>query len=288
VLKVKNGRSYQLLPSSDPVPRLSATPTLPAELEKDKARIIAWKPGMRPVLEAKDTTSNHIATQSSIKDQGPRGTCVAFSNMAGMEAWMKRKHNRSLDLSENHAFELFMKAGNGVCTPDGGVGLQSMLTLQTHGVCAESLFPYTSSCPGAIPAPCSNASERLRITQLFPLSFPNDPMAQFFRADNTALLEAMIANGWDIEYSIKVAGSDWSDSTAENGVIDVQTYANGDPVASVGNHGILIVGYNHAQQYFIFKNSWGADWGHAGYGHVSYDYIETYGRYGYAILGVGQ
>lgn len=288
VLKTQAGRSYQLLPSSaDPPPRLARPATLPSELEPERAKIEAWRPGVRPALEFSDTATSHLATQTPIKDQGPRGTCVAFSNMAGMEAWMKRNKNRTLDLSENHAHELFVDVGNGVCTPDGGVGLQSMLTLKTHGVCAESLFPYTSSCPSSVPSGCANAAERLRITKLLGLSFPDDPMAGILSARNVALLEAIIAHGWDIEYSIKVAGSDWNDSTAQTGVIDVQVDGGGNPVGSVGNHGILLVGYNHAGGYFVFKNSWGADWGHGGYGHVSFDYLETYGRYGYAILGVG-
>ena len=288
VLKVKSGRSYQLLPNNDPLPaRLATTPVAPAEIEKLRPTFARWRPGVRPSFEFSDTPTNHIPTQTPIKDQGPRGTCVAFSNMAGMEAFVKRHQNRTIDLSENHAFELFMQVGNGVCDPDKGVGLKSMLTLQTHGVCAESLFPYTNACPGSVPSACANSNDRLRITGLFPLSFPDDPLANVFSADNTAVLEAIIHAGLDIEYSIKVAGSDWSDGTAESGVIDVQVDGKGNPVGPYANHGILLVGYNHAAGYFVFKNSWGADWGHSGYGHVSYDYIETYARYGYAITNVG-
>ena len=31
-----------------------------------------------------------------------------------------------------------------------------------------------------------------------------------------------------------------------------------------GYHGILLVGYNDAEKYFIVKNSWGTGWGEAG------------------------
>ena len=288
VLKLKNGRSYKLVSNAEPIEPVAVTPAVVPEIAKRKAAIEAWRPGIRPDLGgARVAIRSHVSTQTPVKDQGPRGSCVAFSNLAGMEAWLKRNQNVTKDLSENHAHELFMAVGGGTCDPDKGVGLKSMLTLRSNGVCAESLFPYTSTCPTSVPAECSGATDRVRITSLYPMSFPDMPNTPQFNALNTATLEALIDSDLDIEYSIKIAGSDWSDGTASTGVIDVQTYSNGDPVGAIGSHGILLVGYNRPGSYFIFKNSWGTDWGHAGYGHVSYDYIETYGRYGYAIAAVG-
>ena len=232
--------------------------------------------------------ANHTSTQTPVKDQGPRGSCVAFSNLAGIEAWVKRNQNVTRDLSENHAHELFLAVGGGTCDPDKGVGLKSMLALRTSGVCAEPLFPYTPTCPASTPQACTSSTERLRIASLYPLSFPGLPNQPQFDVRNTSMLEALLDGGFDIEFSIQIAGSDWSDGTAETGTIDAQSNGNGDPAGSVGNHGILVVGYNRAGDYFLFKNSWGTDWGQSGYGRLSYDYVETYARYGYAILGVGQ
>lgn len=43
----------------------------------------------------------------------------------------------------------------------------------------------------------------------------------------------------------------------------------GDEVSNYGGHVVTLVGYN--DKGFIFKNSWGTDWGDHGYGYISYD-----------------
>lgn len=290
VLRVASGRSYALLTEADTPPAAGGAVALPriATLERRKAEIQAFRPGVRVVGQAAAgiAAASHLATQTPIRDQGPRGTCVAHSNTAGLEAWLRRNQNVTRDLSENHAHELFLTVGGGVCDPSKGVGLKSMLAIRTKPVCSESAFPYTSACPGAIPQACAEAADRVRLTSLHPLSW-HDYTGPQFDVKNTTTLEALLEADLDIVYSTGVAGTDWSDATARDGVIDVQTDGAGNVVGPYGNHNVLIVGYNRPGQYFVVKNSWGADWGHAGYGYLSYDYVETYGRYGYTVNGVG-
>lgn len=83
-----------------------------------------------------------------------------------------------------------------------------------------------------------------------------------------------------------MAGTDWSDGTAKSGVVDVQRNGNGTPAGSFGGHAMTLVGYNSTSNYFIFKNSWGTAGGHDGYYHLSYEYLQTYAKYGYVIVGV--
>ena len=56
--------------------------------------------------------------------------------------------------------------------------------------------------------------------------------------------------------------------------------------ATSGAHSMLIVGYNRSPAYFIIKNSWGTDFGHAGYAYVTYEYMQTYAKYGYVVKSV--
>jgi cathepsin L len=49
----------------------------------------------------------------------------------------------------------------------------------------------------------------------------------------------------------------------------IQDFAN-DPNQSV-NHAILLVGWDNTKNAWIFKNSWGTDWGSSGFGFVGYN-----------------
>lgn len=176
-----------------------------------------------------------------------------------------------------------MNDANATCTVSGGFNTWKTGPILTeHGVCTEALMPYTpSSCPTAIPASCSNLA-RARFTRTTHFFTPKYGGIGALRADNTNLLEAYLKAGYDIVYGLNVAGSDWAGG---DGIIDVQVDSNGNPAGSVGGHAMLIVGYNRTTNYFIVKNSWGTDWGHDGYARISYEYIQTYGKYGYAVLG---
>ena len=57
------------------------------------------------------------------------------------------------------------------------------------------------------------------------------------------------------------------------------------PAAYQGGHAILIVGYDDANQCFIVKNSWGDDWGEAGYFKIAYSQLSNVVKFGqYTIL----
>jgi C1A family cysteine protease len=52
-----------------------------------------------------------------------------------------------------------------------------------------------------------------------------------------------------------------------------------------GGHVVLIVGYDDANEYFIVKNSWGDEWGDAGYFKIAYSQLTSVVKFGqYTIL----
>ncbi len=232
------------------------------------------------------SATSHVARQTNIKNQGGRSTCVAQAAMAGIESWYKWKHATTKNLSEQHSFEIFMtKEGKKSCW---NVGLQTWKAasyLTTSRVCAS--WPYSHSVPSCnveVPTSCENsATHGHTSTQvLFSTEYGGTGGNV---AENTNYLEGIVAGGNDIVFGIYVAGGDWGDGTLDTGTIDVELWANGTPAPAFGGHAMLMVGYNRPGNYFEFKNSWGADSGHTGYVRLSYEYIQTYAKYGYYIKG---
>ena len=228
--------------------------------------------------------------QTPIKDQGARGTCVAFASMAGLEQYYKKAYGISADLSENHAYNIFMSKIGSSCMADPGIRTVDAPNYinGSNLVCEESASGYvssTSSSCSTIPAGCTSTRKH-GITNAAKLFSPEFGGTGDELATNTSYLEALVNLGLPVVMGVYVAGSDWSDGSAESGIVDVQKNANGTPAGAYGGHAMLLVGYNATQDYVIFKNSWGTDRGHDGYFHLSYEYLQTYAKYGYVIVGV--
>jgi hypothetical protein len=235
---------------------------------------------------------DHMACQTPIREQGDRGTCTAFASMAGYEAFASCTNHTTLDLSEQHAYHIFMQQVGSTCKADAGIQTwQGAGFLTSNHVCNESAMPYTTTIGSLptndathVPSGCSGSAPYGFVTTqtIFGTAFGGDVTVN---ANNTNYLESILSSGYDIVYGLYCAGSDWGDGTAETGVIDVQM-SGGSPAPAFAGHAMLLVGYNRPSQYFIFKNSWGTGQGHAGYLHISYNYLQTYGKYGYYITAI--
>jgi hypothetical protein len=241
-----------------------------------------------PKLTITKPTNDHRSNQTPVRSQGSRQTCVAHAAIAGIEA-AYRKRGQTVDLSENHAYNVFMARMSSTCVLDQPVSTWKSAEWLTAGrICTEAASPYV---PNELEGKCQQVTLACSenrdhgFTMTFPLYGHGDGEG-IGSINNTNLLESFIDAGFDIVGGFDIAGTDWSDGTAASGVIDVQVIPGIGPVGSSGRHAMLIVGYNRDAQYFVVKNSWGAGWGHAGYGYLSYDYVQTYGRHGYVVMGV--
>lgn len=196
---------------------------------------------------------------SPITNQGRCGSCVAFAAAAVFEGQLNITYgnpNLNLDLSEQYLF-----ANIGGCDT-GSWPSQANSFLKSTGTPDEACQPYVSGRLGEDQAAsfvCGNYAERVyKITKAQSLAG---------------------------ESSIKTALQNGPVLTTMTVYEDLAFYAGGiyEHVTGevLGGHAVTIVGYDDANDAWIVKNSWGVDWGEAGYFRIKRSDESGVGQDGY-------
>jgi C1A family cysteine protease len=256
-------------PTDDDLPSLGAlepTDEIKAEIERLTTRPTAT--GALP------PSVNHIALMNAVRDQGQRGTCVAFAETAVHEL-----HRRSLgrieDLSEEFLY-FETKKIDGIPQQCGTFQVKAVRVFETLGQCSEAVWPYEMNPPcnhnGPEPA---NARADAATRKCQPVILgPKDVLAA----------KTLLAAGNAVGFSIPVYNSWYRNPTVmRTGRLTMRV--GNEPV--VGGHAMCFVGYkDDATQpgggYFILRNSWNTAWASAcsygaGYGTIPYAYIRIDG-----------
>jgi hypothetical protein len=192
-----------------------------------------------------------------VKNQANCGSCWDFSAIAQVETWWKIYHanlDSMIDLSE----QFILSCGDaGSCS--GGSAALALEFVKNVGVPSEACLPYfvtdTIPCGSA----CSNwADEAVTI-----------PGWGWITMD-----EAIIDN-------LKNAILIHPVSTYLTVFTDLFYYSGGVYQHSwgdvAGGHLVLLVGWDDSEQSWIVKNSWGTNWGEAGYFRI---------RWGECFIGI--
>jgi hypothetical protein len=215
--------------------------------------------------------------QTPVKDQGGRGTCVAFAIVGAIEAGYNA-NGQLVDLSEEDAFSTLKMQRS--CDDGTFVELFQLSQLSGAGVSLESDWPYSKDrrdigCPRAsIPRPARAVQNAKWAPTQFWSSPRRNDLAQDTGevANNPRHIEAWLATGHEVYIAVGVANN-----LGARGVIDVELDERGEPMGSWAGHAMLIVGYDKADGgTFEVKNSWGTAVGDGGYIKLSYDYLRTY------------
>ena len=195
----------------------------------------------------------------SVKDQGRRGTCVAFAATAGHE--LLRGNDE--DLSEEYLHWAAKQRDGLPRTAEGTTLRAAAAGLAEVGQPREALWPYddrrdqwaSDYAPSAV-AHADAAARRI-----------SDGGAE---APVAAALRRVLDAGHAVLLGLRLFAT-WF-KPGRGGEIELPPAGATD----LGSHAILVVGYR-ADGTFIVRNSWGTEWGDGGYGYLPSAYVDAHG-----------
>lgn len=192
----------------------------------------------------------------AIYDQGQLGSCTANA-IAGAFEFDLLKQGLPDFMPSRLFIYFFERLMEHTVASDSGARLRDGLkVINKRGVCSEVDWPYDITKFTAEP-PTNYVDEAL-----------GNRVIQFSRVNqNLTQMKACLAAGFPFVFGFIVYDSFMN---AMGGKIPMP---NPSQEQIQGGHALLVVGYDDGAQAFIFRNSWGSDWGKKGYGTIPYNYL---------------
>jgi C1A family cysteine protease len=196
---------------------------------------------------------------SPIENQGRLGSCTANALAGNLQFLEEISGGVYKDLSR-----LFIyyneRAIEGTVAYDSGAQIRDGIkSLARYGVCPESIWPYDISQFTSKPAAaCYKEALKRRIVSYHRL-LTLDEMLN------------CLAEGFPFVFGFSVYESFESLKVAQTGIAPMPKKSE----RLLGGHAVMAAGYDQAKKRFIVRNSWGTQWGQAGYFTMPYAYVET-------------
>lgn len=223
--------------------------------------------------------------QSSVKNQGQRGTCTYFVITSLIESLFKKEFKKNLDLSEEY-IAWASKAEKGLRANEEGSSVAvNAVTVQELGLLLEEDMPYQPSWfeEGY---PCAGQKNAKIIDPIcYSHAGPNPlSLKNIINADNIVfeavgsssleLIKALSHRKNPVSFSMLGHPDTWETKTGELKLTKKMKEECQKKLVKCGGHSILVTGYDMDRKVFTVKNSWGENWGNRGYGTISFDYID--------------
>ncbi|MDQ5986427.1 MAG: hypothetical protein CSYNP_02151 [Syntrophus sp. SKADARSKE-3] len=226
----------------------------PERTDKERTHVI---PGTLPdKLDWRNYNSGSYVTP--VKEQGVCSACWAFAPTAALESSVLISQNTpgaNLDLSEQALISCGL---SGSCA--GGLVDSAADFIRSFGLPLESCYSYGST-DGLCGNACADwAAGVYKINDWYKVP-PTVDAIKFSLYNNGPLVVILAAQTDFFYYKSGIYSHSWG--TFE------------------GYHAAVIIGYDDAEQYFVIKSSWGADWGEAGYARIAYSEMTSETKFGF-------
>jgi len=196
-----------------------------------------------------------------ILNQGNLGSCTANSIA---EAFQFNEIKQGYGQAEFDPSRLFIyyneRKMEGSIGTDAGAALRDgFKSINSTGICSEELWPYNiDRFADEPPRECYDQARTEKVLKYRKVSQTVD-----------AMRHALFDEHQPICFGFTVYDSFESAEVKESGIMPMP--AAGEKVQ--GGHAVLCVGFDDESKRFIVRNSWGEDWGQAGYFTMPYEFI---------------
>ncbi|HET7487693.1 MAG TPA: C1 family peptidase [Acidimicrobiales bacterium] len=198
------------------------------------------------------------ADMPPVYDQGQLGSCTANAIGAAYQ-YMQRKQKLG-DLMPSRLFVYYNERvmEHTVDSDAGAMIRDGIKSVAQAGVCSEDLWPYDIAQFKTRPS-----------AECYKAALDHQAIA-YRRVVSTSLhqIQGALAGGTPVVFGFSVYDAFESAEVAKTGEVPLP---RGGTV--LGGHAVLAVGYDDATQRFLVRNSWGPDWGLAGYCTMPYAYL---------------
>ena len=265
-------------------------PTLAQRAAMPDARPVVWfeygmgavpSQGDLPLLDTSNLRSRLSALPPSIDlsgalppvgRQGRQSSCVGWTVGYYGKTWQEQVERGWGTTQPEHQFSpswIYNQRATSNCAADEGMSIYEGLSiLQNQGAATLATFPYQVDDPCVQPPQAAHDEAWQYRIESF--------AAVFGGAGNAHLpeLKAILAGGQPLLVGVPVYHpSCWPDSSPP-----MVPAPSPDVLAQgpVGDHGVLVVGYDDHVGGFRFVNSWGTGYGDGGFAYLSYAFMQAY------------
>ncbi|HPS07326.1 MAG TPA: C1 family peptidase [Kiritimatiellia bacterium] len=197
--------------------------------------------------------------ESPVEDQGTLGSCTAQAGIGALEYLDRIPDGEHADLSAL-ALYYWEREAMGTVGEDSGASLRECVKQLAKGVCRLGLCPYAeekfAEAPG-LEAVADRANHRA---------------GEYYRigpVNRSYHVKAALASGFAVIGGIAVYESMMTEKVAKTGVVPLPKF--GDSL--IGGHAVKLSGYSDLSGTYVFRNSWGQQWGDKGYGTLPQRYV---------------
>ncbi len=237
-------------------------------------RTYGWKrdlPDKRDYYHSfKDIVRDDIPNKVDLRDncppiynQGKLGSCTANAIAAAYQFDEMLQGEKEI-MTPSRLFIYYNERDleGHVDTDSGAMIRDGMKTIGCKGVCSENSWPYDISIFKCKPkSKCYKEAENHKA-----VSYRRVPQS-------LTAMKACLKGGLPFVFGFTVYESFESKELEQTGIMSMPK----EDEKMLGGHAVMAVGYCDVKKCMIIRNSWGTEWGEAGYFYMPYKFIRDTG-----------